>query len=241
MIYSIDLPKLRNPEYLQFEKDFVAIATRNNPSALQITTKLDALNLKTIELDNLFVKVLANENTQVLVNIDENRDKAINGITFTVTGLAYHFDENIRNAAQKILDNLALYGSGIAKLNYLAETSVITNIINDWETKPVLIDALNVLNLTNWKDYLKTQNNLFNEVYLNRTQEYGNASLENFKGKREETNVAYYALRDRINALHTLVETPPSPYSTIINELNALIEQYNTLINNRAAGSMENE
>jgi hypothetical protein len=240
MIYSIDLPKLRNAEYVQFQKDYVAIATRNNPSSLQITNKLDALNLKTVELDNLFVKVLANENTQVLVNIDENRDKAINGITFTVTGLAYHFEENIRNAAQKILDNLALYGSGIAKLNYLAETSVLNNIINDWETKPALTDALNTLNLTNWKDYLKTQNNLFNEVYLNRTQEYGNASPENLKSKREETNVAYYALRDRINALHTLIETPPSPYSTIINELNALIEQYNTLINNRV-GSVENE
>jgi hypothetical protein len=50
------------------------------------------------------------------------------------------------------------------------------------------------------------------------------------KLKREETNTVYYALRDRINALDLLVETPPSPYSAVINQLNALIEQYNLLI-----------
>jgi hypothetical protein len=50
------------------------------------------------------------------------------------------------------------------------------------------------------------------------------------KLKREETNTVYYALRDRINALDLLVETPPSPYSAVINQLNSLIEQYDRLL-----------
>lgn len=57
--------------------------------------------------------------------------------------------------------------------------------------------------------------------------------LKPSKSKREEANIAYYALRDRIDALHLLVETPPSPYTTVINQLNALTDQYNVLLVNR--------
>ncbi|RZJ38093.1 MAG: hypothetical protein EOO18_04220 [Chryseobacterium sp.] len=80
---------------------------------------------------------------------------------------------------------------------------------------------------------LKTANEEFNTKYLSRTQEYGDASPETIKTKREETNTAYYALRDRIDALHLLVETPMSPYATVINQLNALTDQYNKLLINR--------
>ncbi|MEC3877787.1 DUF6261 family protein, partial [Chryseobacterium salviniae] len=80
---------------------------------------------------------------------------------------------------------------------------------------------------------MKTANDLFNTTYLSRTQEYGDANPETIKSKREEVNAAYYALRDRIDALHLLVETPPSPYATVINQLNALTDQYNVLLVNR--------
>jgi hypothetical protein len=80
---------------------------------------------------------------------------------------------------------------------------------------------------------LKTANEEFNTKYLSRTKEYGDASPETIKTKREETNTAYYALRDRIDALHLLVETSPSPYATVINQLNALTDQYNKLLINR--------
>ena len=81
MIQSIDLPKLRNAEYLQFQKDIVAIVERNNPTTLKVTTKLNDLKTKTTELDILFKKILASENTQILVDLDARRDNAINGIS----------------------------------------------------------------------------------------------------------------------------------------------------------------
>jgi len=235
MILPINLHQLRNAEYVQFLKDFVVIAKRNNPTELQFEAKHTDLKSKTAELDALFVKVMANENTQVLIDLDTERDNAINGISTLVTAYSYHFDATLRTAAQKIMDNLKLYGSGIARLNYQAETATISNIVVDWETKPALIEALSVLNLQDWKENLKNANERFNEVYLNRTQEYGNATPENLSAKRQEANVLYYALRDRINALHTLVETPPSPYTTVINELNALVNLYVNLISNRGS------
>lgn len=97
---------------------------------------------------------------------------------------------------------MALYGSGIARLNYQAETATVNNLLRDWENKPDLADAITTFNLTSWVNELKAANEEFNTKYLLRTQEYGDASPETIKTKRDETNIAYYALRDRIDALH---------------------------------------
>ena len=230
---SIDLTKLRNAEYLQYMKDFAGIINLNNPAALQIDAKLTAFNAKSVELENLFKKALANDRTKVILELDERRDDAINGISFFLQGYTYHFDEDIKKNAQLLLANMAIYGSGIARQNYQSETATLNNMIGDWEEKAELQDAVSSFSLTSWVNELKHTNNDFNTEYLSRTQEYGDANPETIKSKREEVNVAYYALRDRIDALHTLVETPPSPYTTVINQLNALTEQYNVLLVNR--------
>ncbi|MBW7675630.1 hypothetical protein K1I32_08605 [Chryseobacterium sp. LJ756] len=109
--------------------------------------------------------------------------------------------------------------------------------MRDWENKPELADAIFSFNLNSWVNELKTSNEEFNTKYLLRTQEYGDASPETIKTKREEINTAYYGLRDRIDALHLLVETPPSPYATVINQLNSLTDQYNKLLVNRTDSS----
>lgn len=230
---SIDLPKLRNAEYLQYTKDYAAIINLNNPASLQIDTKLSAFTTKITELEALYKKALASDKTQELLALDERRDDAIIGINYFLLSQSYHYESDKVQKAQLLLDSIALYGNGIARLNYQAETATLNNLLRDWENKPELADAIAYFNLSAWVNELKTANDLFNTKYLSRTQEYGDASPETIKTKREETNAAYYALRDRIDALHLLVETPPSPYATVINQLNALTDQYNVLLVNR--------
>ena len=135
---------------------------------------------------------------------------------------------------------MAIYGSGIARQNYQAETATLNNMIRDFEDQPELAAAVTAFSLQPWIDELQDANTLFNTEYLSRTQEYGDANPDTIKSKREETNVTYYALRDRIDALHTLVETPPSPYITVINQLNALTDQYNVLLVHRQEVPLEN-
>ncbi|WP_310560651.1 DUF6261 family protein [Flavobacterium sp.] len=231
---GIDLPKLRNAEYLQFIKNYLAIVLRNDPTVLKILAKYDALVGKGNELDALFKKILANEKTAEILALDERRDDAVNGIYYVAQGYDYHFDPTLKSAGTLIKESFSVYGGGISRLNYQAETATITSLIMDWENKAPLVGAFTTLNLTAWKNELKAANIAFDEKFLDRTQEYGDATPENLKSKREETNVVYYALRDRIDAYHLLAETTPSPYTTVINQLNALIDQYNSLLNNRA-------
>lgn len=136
MINSIDLPRLRNANYLQFQKDFLSIISRNNPATLQIETKFDDLSAKTEELESLFKKALANPMSQELLVLDGRRDDAINGIYYTALANSYHYEAATKQAADAILANINLYGSGIVRLNYQAETATLTSLINDWENKP---------------------------------------------------------------------------------------------------------
>lgn len=230
---AIDLRNLRNAEYLQYMKDFAGIINLNNPAALQIATKLNAFNTKTTELEDLFKRALASDRTKGILALDERRDDALNGIFYFLQGYTYHFEEEKRNNAQLLMAHMAIYGSGISRQNYQAETATIDNILRDFDTETDLKDAVTAFDLQSWLDELTDANTQFNSEYLSRTQEYGDANPDTIKSKREEVNVAYYALRDRIDALHTLVETPTSPYSTVINQLNALTDQYNTLLVNR--------
>ncbi|POR21063.1 hypothetical protein BWK57_11495, partial [Flavobacterium columnare] len=65
-------------------KDFVTIVERNDPNALNVTAKLADLQTKVGEMDTLFKKMLANENTTTLLNIDKRRDDCINGLFYVV-------------------------------------------------------------------------------------------------------------------------------------------------------------
>jgi len=231
---TIDLTKLRNAEYVQMMKDYTAIVERNDPDALNIRIKLVALQEKIGEMDALFKKMIANKNTAVLLELDQKRDDCITGLFFVTQGYEYHYDDGVRAAAQSLNANIRLYGSGIARQSYQAETAALTSIITDWENNPELADAVKTIRLEDWILEMKNLNTQFNGVYLNRTQEYGDATPETLFNKRLETNAVFYGLRDRIDALHLLVEAPAiSPYTTVISQLNALTDQYNIMLSNR--------
>lgn len=233
MIDAINISILRNAEYLQFMKNTDSLLVANDPAVLNVVAQEAALKSSNAVLEGLFKIQLANEITDELVQLDERRDKAINGLYFVITGFTYHFDPAVAKAASLLNDNLKLYGLGISKQNYQSETATITSIVNDWENKPALTDAMNLLNIKDWKEELKAANELFDEKYLVRTQEYGAANPDTLKAKRAEANAIYFSLRDFLNSFS--IVQPSAANTKTINEINALIEQYNTLLNNRLA------
>ena len=239
IINGIDLKNLRNDEYFQFIKNTKSLVDTNDPSVLNVVAQNAALNEKMQEYDALFKKSTASEITQVIFDIDLRRDNALVGISSVVNGNLYHFDPALKAAAVKLDDNLKIYGVNIIRQNYQAETATIASIVGDWDTKPDLTTAMNVLNLKTWKDELKEANDLFDQKYLERTQEYGAASPETILSKREETNQAYYTLKSFLESFS--VVQPSVANTTTINQLNALIEQYNTLLKNRVASGASEE
>lgn len=233
-ITGIDLKNLRNDEYFQFMKNTVSLVFANDADVLKVVNQNNALNTKLTEFDALFKKSTASVLTQEITDLDARRDNALVGINSVINGYLYHFTPDVAQAASKLNDNLKLYGTKIISQNYQAETATISSLIGDWENKAELVNAVNVLNLNEWAAELKEANTLFDTKYLARTQEYGEASPENILSKRKEINASYYDLKSFLESF-SVVE-PSSANTTTINQLNALIAQYNTLLSNRAAG-----
>ena len=231
MIDSIKLQLLRNGEFLQFMTNFSKLVGNNNPTAMNVLPQYAALNAKVSEIEPLFKMERASSMTQDVVLHDERRDRAIIGLTSVVEGFRFHFNASVAQSATLLASDLLLFGKGIAKQNYPAETASLNGIITDWETKPELIAALVILGLVEWKNELKTANQDFDQKYLERTQEYGAANPDTLKEKRDETTDVYYELRKYLDAYSVIQNN--LVYEKTNNELNALIEQYNTLLNGR--------
>ena len=233
MIFTgIDLMKLRNAEFLQFSKQVINIVTLNNPLNLLVTTQLAAYQAITNEIEALFVTDQGNDTTPIIQALDARRDAAITGITLMVNAMVYHYDPAIREAAIAIRDNLRLYGGGIARQNYMAETASISNIIADWNNKPNLSAAIGLLQLESWRDELENANTNFDVQYIARTQQLGAANPATILEKRLSSTQVYYALRDRLASYHN-INDGANPWGKTVNELNALIDQYNVLLANR--------
>lgn len=238
MIDSIDLQQLRNDEHLQLNKDVATLTLQNDPEALHIKPQYDALVLKNNELDALYKKQAASELTQEIDALDDRRDRAISGLVIVVDGYQYHFQAPISKAAVRLGTNLKLYGTAIARQNLQSETNILTSIVNDWETKPELTEAMTTLGLTAWKEELKVANTLFGAKYLERTVQYSEVTKETLIAKREETNQVFYKLRQHIEANATLDEDNPA-YPKLMDQLNALIKQYNLVLEKRKKNEVD--
>jgi hypothetical protein len=235
MTKAITLQNLRNPDFLQFLKDLSAIILANDPAALKVTDQYNAVQLVRKTLEQLFMPERSSAITEDIIALDLRRDNAINGIIGLAQSYTYHFDGNTRTAASMLSNYFGTYGAGIARENYTSETAILTNIVTDLHNKPNLSAAIATLQLLDWVTELDTANQAFNQKYLQRTQELAAASADTMRAKRSEAANAYYDLRNNLDAYFTITKGA-GPFATAINEVNALIDQYNKLITGRSGG-----
>lgn len=236
MINSIRLHSLRVSEFIQLQRDTLAIVLNGDPDALMVRAQYAALLSKTDEIEDLFKLSQGSVITGEIQALDERRDRAINGVTLQIQALAYSADATVSNHAKVLEAHLNLFGSGIAKDNYLSETTVLRNIINDWKTKPELLAAMSALQLTPWQTEMEQANIAFSEAYSKRKDELAAAPLEKLKTLRLEGNEAYYKLRNRLNS-YMDINDGAEPWASTISKLNQNMSNYTTLLNRRGSSA----
>jgi hypothetical protein len=229
---AIDLYNLKNGEYITFMKNYSQIIDLNGTEALMVEDEKLLLDADVTKIEALYLLLQKSELTPEIEALDARRDRAITGITITINGKTYYFESAVSDAANMLSEALKPYGSGIASLNYALETAQIDKIVADFTSKPKLADAASVLGLTNWISELAAANTEFNNKYLARTQEMGSANTDSIKELRQVANQKYYELRDMIDGYY-ITKKKADPWKKTINELNALIDQYNQLLANR--------
>ncbi|MNI49814.1 hypothetical protein D3C87_867850 [compost metagenome] len=235
MINSIVLQPLRNAEYIQFLTDTLNIVSKNNPVALNVSTQYDALLVAKDNAEKLFKISQASLVTEEIEALDKRRDDAINGINLHIQSLTYSSDLVINKYAKTLSAHLALFGPHIAIENYQSETTILRNIVNDWETKAELQEAITALNLGNWLTELETANNDFNQAYIKRNEELAAAPTDKLRELRNIANNCYYKLRTRINS-NLDINDGAEPWAATVNLLNLHISTYTLLQTRRADG-----
>jgi hypothetical protein len=238
MINKTTLRSLRNAEFIQFISDVLTILAKNEPQVLLVLAQFNALQAELATMEALFKKEEGSPLTDELIDLDSVRDNHIVGMATMVLAYSYHFDAALKTHGQTLQAHLAPYGSAseIARENYQSETAIINNLISDWNTKPELAAAIAALNLTDWKNLLQTANTSFNEKYLARTQQQGNAPTETVWCRRPLAMEAYDKLIKKLNA-QSNVNDGVDPWGKAVNEVSALEENYTTLVANRKSVS----
>lgn len=236
MLKSIKILLLRNIEFIIFANNIVQAIERIGAATLNIAAELADFKTKKESVEAAHKKLQSNPITEELAALDGQRDQAAKGILTVVDGYSRHFTPEIADAAKLIQLHLKPYGSQVTEQNYQAETGTIQEIIADWENKPELVSALALLNLTTWKNELKTLNTAFNEKFLDRSHEYGSESPVTLKQRREIATQSYYELRDMLDA-YARINKNSADFQAAVNDINAIIGHYNQLVENRQNNS----
>lgn len=232
MIQSIVLQPLRNGEFIQFVYDFLRIVQTNNPDELKARPQYDGLKLLADEMENLFRISQASLITAEIEALDLRRDRALIGIRTVAFGYTYHPNPTLETHGKVLEAHFALFGNNIIRDNYLSQTASIRNILQDWNNKTNLQDAINGLGLQDWKSELQAANEAFYDALTRRNEQLAMANPDSLRTKRLEANAAYYRLRDRING-HLEVSDGADPWATVAMLANQSISNYNALLTRR--------
>lgn len=213
-------------ECIQYLLDAAELCKRQNNESL--ATPLQELVQGNSKLVQAFKKDKKSNITKLLMQYDQRRDDAVVCLRLTACAYGYHYDAEKRAAAGIVLRTIDKYGKSLHKLNYQSETSVLSNLFNDFTTESVAA-ALATIQMTDVAEEMNTCNSLFNDTYLARVEESAAQSQVATGQLIKETIAHYRHLVAYIEAHHII--NPEGGYDVLLNQINELAAKYNSLTN----------
>ncbi len=235
MINSILLKKLRNNEFIQFIENIQEIVSASNPETLKVQEQYTALNQPLNTLQQIHSKKAGSSITNQLIDIDKRRDTAFLGIYNIVETYTTCFDVEIAAKATDLKKELDIYGKDVARYSYQYETNAIDDILAKWELKT---ESIASLSLTNWVKELNEANTLFNTRFLDRVKESAEDTDIKVVKMRDMATEKYNDLLKYLSAFATIEKT--EIYTKVIDQINALIDQYNKTLTARLSKKSSN-
>ncbi len=239
MLSSNNVVRLNKEEVIEYLRSTKDLCLQNHPKKLQISTQVADLSNAVEQLDDALIFDRKSDFTQELEDLDLQRDNAITGLRYGFLMNTYHKDANKKAAGHILLEHLDTYGNRIARLNYEAESTVLVNISEDYETQPKLIEALTTIEMTDWTTILKNANEAFRAKYQERITAESAAEKLSFTAIKPQAIEVYEKLIKRIGALTELDEN--NRFATLNKELKTLAKRYQQIISTRFANHQEEE
>ena len=161
--------------------------------------------------------------TKAIKETDEKRDNALVGIRKMAEAQTTHYNPQQVAAAELLLRNFKKYGN-VIRLPYSEQSAAVNSMLNDWAVGD-LNAALQTLGLTAWRDYLKTTQQQFDNIYLDRVQAEAAQTAVPISKLRPDAMKVY---QDFAMLLTVFAKMTPATYLPIVEQVNELIQKYNT-------------
>jgi len=219
--------ELQNDEHVGLNTYVSDYITESGAVALNVEKQASDHKLKLAEEKSVLDLVQKNSYTARVNAADEVRDRPIRGFFKVVNGMLHHFNPAVAQAAYNIsLINESF--SGITRLSNEKQTPAEESYLA--ALKAAIAD-ITTLGLTDWLAEIEATESAFVEQVKNRNNEDDLKPAFNMKAARLETDAAYNAIVDRINAFITI--EGDVKYAAFVTKLNNRIDQYNTAIAQR--------
>jgi hypothetical protein len=235
MLGSSKLKTYRLTEVIGFIRDVLQLYKASAMSPL--SSFIDALTKSHEELNTAHKREQSSLLTVDIVEADQQLGKIYRGLCKVTDGFTDSPNLQEQKAAELLVRSIKHYGKEAHRLSYQAQTTVFDNLIADWQTKPDLISATVLLNVGYWITALKNYNELVKKALLSRVQEKATDTTETTVELRKKMIQDYQNLVTVLKG--TLLLNPSEKGTTLLNQHNVLIEQYNLILKKRQGSKTE--
>ncbi|RZJ06737.1 MAG: hypothetical protein EOP39_18315 [Rubrivivax sp.] len=228
IIAPIPYSRLHDAERIQFLKDFLAGLEAGGTLPDPVPVLRDQLSASVDDLELLYRRAQESQQTARLEERDDRRDHIVQGIAGACTAFLHHCRPAHAAAAQALLASFNPYGGAraVTLQNYVAQTTSVRNLLDDWRSKPLFADALRTLDFQDWADELNTVNGEVESLYRERARQEGMEELPfTMRQKRAEAKERYDELREVVNGGYRMTRGQ-APWLHVVAALSRLTEQY---------------
>ena len=226
--------ELANTEFFEFLKLVAAIINKYGANTLKIKTIFDALEAIFTNLQAGLDKEKSNQLTKILNDLDFKRDVLIDDFTDWLEIMQRFPDTAMAAKADVLYHYLSGFGKNVAGQTQLAESTILTNIVDGFTTDIGRKDALAAINGTPWITALGAVNADFISQYANRiADDSNNNKVESFSSLRKRTTIIYNDVIDLLSSRYKNEKADNNDitvYENCISEINELIGKINILV-----------
>jgi hypothetical protein len=231
-LFRISHAKLNIEEFINYIDNLLQTAGTTPVTALQDLT--NELNGHHVALTAAYKKAMGSQKTLEVAEEDKGRDRAFLGIKKELEAKTYHFNPAFVRAAELLLKNINLYGSLLYKLSYQEQTTAMTNLIKDWETKTDLVNAVAALGLIDWLEEMKARNEGVRIAQSARQEERAAKDDTPMQAYRETVTATHDKFLKYVEA--NLLLNPTAQLQAFVSKYNVLAEEASKANNRRLNG-----
>ena len=225
-VNRIHFHSMTNEFHNEYHRRVTLLVSKLTPAALaaiDIDLALALYRKAYSDEENVLDIMTASDLSKPISNEDQDRDRTYTGFVATAKALHYHFDKEVRDAADRITGVFKHYGN-VTKKNYEAETAAIRDLIRELDTDEHTID-LKTMQAMDWRDRLEAENNIFEDLVQQRLSEKAAMPAIRMRDARKETDQCFRTIVLHLEYLQNVGKSSPELLA-FVTELNTLTKYY---------------